>query len=231
MKAGNQRGIIVAEGVTKVYSDNGVPVRAVHDVDLEIESGEFTAIVGPSGSGKTTFLNIISGLDTATEGKVWLNGRLLSAMSGKELSDFRRDNIGFIFQAYNLIPVLTVEEYHRKGQNFMGLDKGDRFEEFIKGTEASGHYDESLSVFDEHDFTDEEIPTIDEFRQIWIRFLFQWKLDVDANRFSSGLKCALVRCFHDARASTCDEAVSLLDEQSGDLFCLFVIIVIRVGSR
>jgi len=102
--------VIVTEGIKKVYSENAVPVHALRGIDLRIQSGEFTALVGPSGSGKTTFLNIISGLDTPTEGKVWLNGKLLSSMSGNELSDFRRDNIGFIFQAYNLIPVLTVEE-------------------------------------------------------------------------------------------------------------------------
>jgi putative ABC transport system ATP-binding protein len=102
--------IISAKGVTKVYSDNGVPVPALRGVDLTIRRGEFTALVGPSGSGKTTLLNIISGLDVPSEGEVWLNGKLLSGMSGRELSDFRRDSIGFIFQAYNLIPVLTVEE-------------------------------------------------------------------------------------------------------------------------
>ena len=110
MKNDTADNIIVTEGVTKEYSDHGVPVEALRGVDLSILKGEFTAIVGPSGSGKTTFLNVISGLDSVTEGQVWLNNKLLSSMSGKELSDFRRDNIGFIFQAYNLIPVLTVEE-------------------------------------------------------------------------------------------------------------------------
>lgn len=110
MKNDTADNIIVTEGVTKEYSDHGVPVEALRGVDLSIQKGEFTAIVGPSGSGKTTFLNVISGLDNVSGGKVWLNNKLLSSMSGKELSDFRRDNIGFIFQAYNLIPVLTVEE-------------------------------------------------------------------------------------------------------------------------
>ena len=100
MSSGQKHDVIVTEGVTKVYSDNGIAVNAVNGVDLSIKPGEFTAIVGPSGSGKTTFLNIISGLDNVTEGKVWLDGRPLSEMSGRELSDFRRDNIGFIFQAY-----------------------------------------------------------------------------------------------------------------------------------
>lgn len=106
----NINDVIVTENVTREYAGNGVPVLAVRGVDLRVSRGEFTAIVGPSGSGKTTLLNLISGLDAATSGKVWLNGKMISQMSSGELSDFRRDNIGFIFQAYNLIPVLTVEE-------------------------------------------------------------------------------------------------------------------------
>ncbi len=102
--------LIRTESLRKKYEDNGVVVQAVRGIDLKIDSGEFAAIVGPSGSGKTTFLNIISGLDKPTSGKVWLAGRELSEMTGSELSDFRRDHVGFIFQAYNLIPVLTVFE-------------------------------------------------------------------------------------------------------------------------
>ncbi len=105
-----ERILIQTEGLKKTYRDNGVEVPALQGIDLVIRAGEFTAIVGPSGSGKTTLLNIISGLDRPSEGKVWLDGKLISAMSGAELSDFRRDHIGFIFQAYNLIPVLKVEE-------------------------------------------------------------------------------------------------------------------------
>jgi len=106
----NKRALIAAKGVEKVYSENGVPVPALRGVDLTIESGEFTALVGPSGSGKTTLLNVLSGLDHPTSGDVHLDGRSIAAMSPGELSDFRRDHIGFIFQAYNLIPVLTAEE-------------------------------------------------------------------------------------------------------------------------
>jgi putative ABC transport system ATP-binding protein len=102
--------IVVTEGLKKDYREGGVVVPALRGIDLTVESGEFTAIVGPSGSGKTTFLNLISGLDYPTEGKVWLKKRLISEMSGNDLSDLRRDHIGFIFQAYNLIPVLTVRE-------------------------------------------------------------------------------------------------------------------------
>ncbi len=118
--------VIITENVTKTYSDHGVPVRAVHNINMTIKAGDFTAIMGPSGSGKTTFLNIISGLDSVTEGKVWLNGKLLSRMSGKDLSDFRRDNIGFIFQAYNLIPVLSVEENVEYIMLLQGVSKEER---------------------------------------------------------------------------------------------------------
>ncbi len=110
MADNNNNHVIVTQGVTKRYSDHGVPVEAVRGVDLTIGRGEYTAIAGPSGSGKTTFLNLISGLDSVTAGKIWLDGRQISDMAGSELSDFRRDHIGFIFQAYNLIPVLTVAE-------------------------------------------------------------------------------------------------------------------------
>ncbi len=130
--------VIVTEGVTKVYSGNGVPVHALRGVDLIIERGEFTALVGPSGSGKTTFLNIISGLDTPTDGKIWLNDKLLSRMSGNALSDFRRDNIGFIFQAYNLIPVLTVEENIEYIMILQKLPKSERHERVLAILEEVG---------------------------------------------------------------------------------------------
>jgi len=117
---------VVTEGVTKQYSENGIPVMALRGIDLKIGKGEFTAIVGPSGSGKTTFLNVISGLDSVSDGEVWLGGKLLSVMSGKEISDFRRDNIGFIFQAYNLIPVLTVEENIEYIMLLQGVSKDER---------------------------------------------------------------------------------------------------------
>jgi len=128
----------VTEGVTRVYSDDGVPVHALRGIDLSIERGEFAALVGPSGSGKTTFLNIISGLDTPTDGKVWLNGELLSRMSGNALSDFRRDNIGFVFQAYNLIPVLTVEENIEYIMLLQKIPKSERHERVLAILEEVG---------------------------------------------------------------------------------------------
>ncbi|HNZ53262.1 MAG TPA: ABC transporter ATP-binding protein [bacterium] len=102
--------VIKVENVIRTYKTGEIEVHALRGVDLTIRKGEFTAIAGPSGSGKTTLLNIIGGLDTPSSGDVVLGGKLISKMSGSELSNFRRDHVGFIFQSYNLIPVLTVEE-------------------------------------------------------------------------------------------------------------------------
>ena len=102
--------IINAQNLKKIYKTGTVEVHALDGVDFQIRQGEFTAIAGPSGSGKTTLLNLISGLDTPTSGTIQLNRKEISRMSGAELGDFRRDHIGFIFQSYNLIPVLTVAE-------------------------------------------------------------------------------------------------------------------------
>jgi len=118
--------IVRTEDLGKTYEEDGTPVRALRGITTVIEPGEFTAVVGPSGSGKTTFLNVISGLDSPDEGRVWLGGKLLSDMSGAELSDFRRDNIGFIFQAYNLIPVLTVEENIEYIMLLQGVSRSER---------------------------------------------------------------------------------------------------------
>ncbi len=102
--------VIQTRGVTKVYNPNKIPVHALNGVDLEIRQGEFTAIVGPSGSGKTTLLNILGGLDRPTKGEVWVDETDLSTLSDAALIKFRKDKIGFVFQAYNLIPVLTARE-------------------------------------------------------------------------------------------------------------------------
>ena len=102
--------LIQVKGLTKTYHPNTIPVHALRGVDLQISQGEFTALVGPSGSGKTTLLNIIGGLDQATAGQVLIDGQDMAQLSDAALIDFRRHNIGFIFQAYNLIPVLTAQE-------------------------------------------------------------------------------------------------------------------------
>jgi len=102
--------VIETHGLTKVYNPDKVPVHALNGVDLTINKGEFTAIVGPSGSGKTTLLNIIGGLDTPTEGKTIIQQTELSSLSDRGIVNFRLHHIGFVFQAYNLIPVLTAVE-------------------------------------------------------------------------------------------------------------------------
>lgn len=102
--------IITTKNLKKIYRNNGIEVRAVDGVDLSIQKGEFTAIVGPSGSGKTTLLNMIGGLDDISEGEVFISGTNIENLSENERIDFRLKNIGFVFQSYNLIPVLTAKE-------------------------------------------------------------------------------------------------------------------------
>jgi len=102
--------VIETKNVTKIYNPGEIEVRALNGVDVKIEAGEFTAIVGPSGSGKTTLLNIIGGLDRPTNGSVVVGNTDISTLNDNQLIDFRKDNIGFVFQAYNLIPVLTAKE-------------------------------------------------------------------------------------------------------------------------
>lgn len=102
--------VVETKDLEKTYNDADLEVRAVDGVSLDIEKGEFTAIVGPSGSGKTTLLNIIGGLDTPNRGSVKVAFQELTGMSKSDLIDFRLQNIGFVFQSYNLIPVLTAYE-------------------------------------------------------------------------------------------------------------------------
>lgn len=102
--------ILEVKGLTKVYGKGETQVRALDGIDLTIEKGEFAAIVGSSGSGKSTFLNMVGGLDIPTEGEVTVDGRKLQELSDDELTVFRRRKIGFIFQQYNLIPMLNVWE-------------------------------------------------------------------------------------------------------------------------
>lgn len=102
--------VIDAHNISKVYNRKTIPVYAVNNVHLHIEKGEFTALVGPSGSGKTTLLNLIGGLDKPDEGNIFINGVDITSLSANELIDFRLRNIGFVFQSFNLIPVLTAKE-------------------------------------------------------------------------------------------------------------------------
>lgn len=102
--------ILEAHHLKKVYGKGETQVKALNDVSLSIEKGEFTAIVGTSGSGKSTLLHMIGGLDTPTEGTVLVDGQQIDKMAPDELTIFRRRNIGFVFQQYNLVPMLTVQE-------------------------------------------------------------------------------------------------------------------------
>ena len=102
--------LLKLEGLGKRYRQGEVDVQALQDINFSVEEGEFAALVGPSGSGKTTLLNIIGGLDTPSHGSVHLNDTDITALSEAELSDFRLFQLGFIFQAYNLVPVLTALE-------------------------------------------------------------------------------------------------------------------------
>lgn len=117
--------IIEIRNVSKIYNESEVKVHAVNDVTIDFSEGEFAAIVGPSGSGKTTLLNLIGGLDYPTSGSIIVDGTDLSKLKSSQLIDFRMRNIGFVFQAYNLVPVLTAKE---NVEFIMSLQKWSRQE-------------------------------------------------------------------------------------------------------
>lgn len=111
MKTGsNGKELILFEKVSKTYPMGEVEVKALKDVDMSIKKGEFIVILGPSGSGKTTLLNLIGGMDTVSQGRLIINDQDISGLGTKELTDYRRTQIGFIFQFFNLIPTLTALE-------------------------------------------------------------------------------------------------------------------------
>lgn len=118
--------IIEIKNLTKIYDGTGLEVKAVNDIDLNFEKGEFAAIVGPSGSGKTTFLNLLGGLDSPTSGEVMVDGVNIWKLRSRKLIDFRMNNIGFVFQAYNLIPVLTAKENVEFIMHLQGRSKSER---------------------------------------------------------------------------------------------------------
>ncbi len=105
-----EEAILQLQNVSRLYHQGGETIRALNGVDLTLRRGEFVAIAGPSGSGKTTLLNVSVGLDRPTEGKVWVGGQDLTGMSGPQLAQLRLNKVGFIFQSYNLVPVLSAEE-------------------------------------------------------------------------------------------------------------------------
>ena len=118
--------VIETKDLYRSFGSDETQVIALDHVTIEIEQGEFTAIIGPSGSGKTTLLHLMGGLDEPDSGYVTLSDTNIAQMSGNELSDFRRDHIGFIFQAYNLIPVLTAKENIEYIMLLQGIDPSER---------------------------------------------------------------------------------------------------------
>ncbi|HOI96270.1 MAG TPA: ABC transporter ATP-binding protein [Syntrophobacter fumaroxidans] len=124
--------IVEVSGVTRDYGEGGIVTRALRGVDLVLMAGEFASMAGPSGSGKTTLLNIIGGLDRPTSGTVKIEGRDITRLSGGVLSRLRRDRIGFVFQSYNLLPVLTALENAEYVLMLQNIDKEERRERVMR---------------------------------------------------------------------------------------------------
>ena len=124
--------IVEVKSVTKDFGDSGIITRALRGVDLVLEAGEFTSMAGPSGSGKTTLLNIIGGLDRPTSGTVSIEGNEIHQLSAGQLSRLRRERIGFIFQSYNLIPVLTALENAEYVLMIQNMEKAERRERILR---------------------------------------------------------------------------------------------------
>lgn len=130
--------VIEIKNLTKIYKGGEVQVKAVEGISINFEEGEFTAVVGPSGSGKTTFLNMLGGLEEPTSGEVIIGGDNIWKLSSKKLIDFRMNNIGFVFQAYNLIPVLTAGENVEFIMQLQGKSKNERNQRTLELLEAVG---------------------------------------------------------------------------------------------
>jgi putative ABC transport system ATP-binding protein len=136
--------VIDAHNISKVYNPKTIPVYAVNDVHLHLTRGEFTALVGPSGSGKTTLLNLIGGLDRPDHGSIIINGTDITHLTSAQLVKFRLKNIGFVFQSYNLIPVLTARENAEFIMLLQGMPRSERdarIEQLFKQVGLEGLYD------------------------------------------------------------------------------------------
>jgi putative ABC transport system ATP-binding protein len=120
--------MIETKNLSKIYNPGKFEVKAVNDVNSLFKEGEFTSVVGPSGSGKTTFLNCVGGLDNPTSGDVYIAGENITRLSGGDIIQYRLKNIGFVFQAYNLIPVLSAKENIEMIMLLQGIDEKSRNE-------------------------------------------------------------------------------------------------------
>ncbi|HHJ11307.1 MAG TPA: ABC transporter ATP-binding protein [Bacteroidetes bacterium] len=118
--------IIEIKDLVKIYDSTEIEVTAVNHINLNFEKGEFSAVVGPSGSGKTTFLNLLGGLDRPTAGHIMIDGIDLWSLKSRQITDFRLHNIGFVFQSYNLLPVLTAKENVEFIMHLQGWPKAER---------------------------------------------------------------------------------------------------------
>ncbi len=137
--------VLELKNLVKIYNDSEIQVKAVNNINLSFEQGEFAAIVGPSGSGKTTLLNMIGGLDNPTEGDIIVNDKNIKEFSSSKLIDFRLRNIGFVFQAYNLIPVLTAKENVEFIMELQGKKRAERSERAMELLSAVGIADRANS--------------------------------------------------------------------------------------
>lgn len=137
--------VLEVKNLVKIYNDSEIKVKAVDGIDLTFEKGEFTAIVGPSGSGKTTLLNLIGGLDSISEGEIIVDGTHIGKLKPSELINFRLQNIGFVFQAYNLIPVMTAKENIEFIMQLQGRSKAERHNRAMSLLEAVGLADRADS--------------------------------------------------------------------------------------
>jgi putative ABC transport system ATP-binding protein len=126
MTDAGQKVVVRMEKVSRIYRRGGIEVAALRDVDLEIRGGEFAALVGPSGSGKTTLLNLIGGLDSPTSGRIWVGDVETTRLSRAELAQVRLRHIGFVFQEYNLIPVLSALENVEYVMLLQGVGEDER---------------------------------------------------------------------------------------------------------
>lgn len=131
--------LIKMKNVSKIYRNGDIETKALNKVDLSINHGEFIVVLGPSGSGKSTFLNVLSGLDTPTEGEIFIEDKEISKLNQKELTKFRRENLGFIFQQYNLLSTLTARENIELGYQ-IAKDPFD-IDEMLKSVEIDDQKD------------------------------------------------------------------------------------------